>query len=108
MSQEKPNTSNIIDSNWSKAELESRIQELLEATRRKSDFLANMSHDIRTPISGIISMLELTLNEDDLSEKTRDYLSTAKVACNSLLTLINDILDISKIEADKLAINIID
>jgi len=108
MSQERSNRRSIIDPGCSRAELESKIQELLDADRRKSEFLASMSHDIRTPISGTISMLELALDEDDLSEKTRDYLSTAKVACNSLLSLINDILDISKIEAGKLALNLVD
>ena len=108
LSEEISNGSNITDHNYNKTELETKIRELLDADKRKSEFLASMSHDIRTPISGTISMLELALDENDLSEKTRDYISTAKVASNSLLSLINDILDISKIEAGKLDINVID
>lgn len=92
----------------SRAELETTLQRLLDADRRKSDFLASMSHDIRTPISSMVSMLELALDETGLNDKVRDYVSTAKTASHSLLSLINDILDISKIEADKLDINIVD
>lgn len=108
LSEEILNSSKTTNRSYSKMELEAKIQELLDADRRKGEFLASMSHDIRTPISGTISMLELALDEKDLSEKARDYLATAKVASNSLLNLINDILDISKIEAGKLDINVID
>ena len=71
------------------------------ATIAKSSFLANMSHDIRTPLNGIIGMLRLSL-KTDLSEKQRENLSSAKVSADFLLGLLNDILDISKIDADQL------
>lgn len=60
-----------------------------------------MSHEIRTPINGILGMLQLTLMADDLQADYRDNLVTAKNCADTLLRLINDILDISKLEAGK-------
>ncbi|MGE4539336.1 MAG: ATP-binding protein [Desulfovibrio sp.] len=71
------------------------------ANRAKSDFLAKMSHDIRTPLNAVIGMTELTLGTS-LSPQQRDALETARESAATLLALINDILDISKIEARKL------
>jgi PAS domain S-box-containing protein len=72
-----------------------------QASRAKSEFLANISHEIRTPINGIIGMTELTLNTQLTSEQ-QEYLETVQMSAESLLSLINDFLDFSRIEAGKL------
>lgn len=91
--------------------LESRTQELNEArllaeesTRAKSRFLANMSHEIRTPLNGIIGLSRLVYSKEQ-SKELRSYLENIVLSGNSLLQIINDVLDISKIEANKMSLD---
>lgn len=73
------------------------------ANRAKSEFLANMSHEIRTPLNGLMGMLQI-LQMTELTEEQMDCIKITKTSSNSLLSVINDILDYSKIEAGKVKI----
>jgi len=70
-----------------------------DANQAKSDFLANMSHEIRTPLNGVIGILQL-FRDSDLTDDQRQLLSVGTASANSLLTILNDILDYSKIAAN--------
>ena len=86
--------------------LQSAERDTLEAQRAsemKSSFIANMSHEIRTPLNGVIGMMNL-LGETHLSDEQREYLEVATSSGEALMTVINDILDVARIEAGRLQI----
>ena len=75
------------------------------ANKAKSEFLSNMSHDIRTPMNGIVGMTAIAVNNIDDKERVRDCLRKITLSSKHLLGLINDVLDMSKIESGKLTLN---
>jgi len=103
------------------AELRKNVQKLIETTqlqkkaaeeanRSKSEFLANMSHELRTPLNHIIGFTELVLDKHfgELNEPQEEYLTDVHQSSKHLLSLINDILDLSKVEAGKLELELTD
>ncbi|MEO2048328.1 MAG: response regulator, partial [Pirellulales bacterium] len=83
------------------AKLEQTTQQAKLESKAKSDFLATMSHEIRTPMNGILGMTELALNTP-LTPQQNNYLKTIKQSGDALLTLLNDVLDLSKVEAGRM------
>ena len=88
-----------------KEELEKALEDARKANRVKSDFLSSMSHDIRTPMNAIVGMTTLALANLDNRDKIEDYLHKISVSSQHLLSLINDILDMSQIEQSKIHLN---
>ena len=86
------------------ASMRAAIQAAHSATQAKSTFLAHMSHELRTPMNGVFGMIELTL-QSDLQPEQREYVPVASRACQTLLAIIDDILDFSRIEAGKLELD---
>lgn len=84
--------------------LEEAVAAAQSANRAKSVFLSNMSHDIRTPMNAIIGFTTLAAANAGNAEKVRDYLSKILSSSNHLLSLINDILDMSRIESGKISL----
>jgi signal transduction histidine kinase len=82
--------------------LENAVKEAQAANNAKSRFIANMSHEMRTPMNVIVGLTDLMLEEEDTPGNIKETLTKINTAGNSLMGLINDVLDISKVEAGKL------
>ncbi|MHB8291738.1 MAG: response regulator [bacterium] len=82
-------------------QLENSIKELAKANELKSKFIANMSHELRTPLNAIIGYSDLLIDSSDITDKHKKYINNILVSGKHLLQLINNILDIAKIEAGK-------
>src|SRR5438552_693803 len=90
-----------------KGQLEHMLREVEQASRFRSEFLADMSDEIRTPMNAIVGMTSLVL-ETDLTRDQRQYLEIARNYAESLLSVLNDILDISNLDADRLELDSIE
>ena len=84
------------------AKLQVAVEKAESANRAKSTFLSNMSHDIRTPMNAIIGFTTLALSNIDDTDRVKDYLAKTLASSNHLLSLINDVLDMSRIESGKI------
>ena len=89
----------------SRAEAEQARQDAEEANKAKSEFLSNISHDIRTPMNAIVGMTAIASTHIDDPEQVKDCLRKITLSGKHLLGLINDVLDMSKIESGKLTLN---
>ena len=86
-------------------ELDQARREAAKANKAKSEFLSSMSHDIRTPMNGIVGMTAIAMANIDNTERVKDCLEKITLSSRHLLGLINDVLDMSKIESGKLSLN---
>ncbi|OFX24373.1 MAG: hypothetical protein A2041_09910 [Bacteroidetes bacterium GWA2_31_9b] len=96
---------NITDRKIAEEKLKNAKEKAEKSDRLKSAFLANMSHEIRTPMNAITGFTNLLINSEITYDEKQEINDLIKASSNDLLNLINDIIDISKIEADELTIN---
>jgi signal transduction histidine kinase len=96
-------------------DLDAKVDELARANlslhemnKIKNEFLATMSHELRTPLNSILGFSDVLTGAENLSDKQKKYLGNIRTSGQSLLTLINDILDLAKIEAGRMEINIVE
>ncbi|WP_263971567.1 response regulator [Leptolyngbya ohadii] len=98
----------LIQTQQQSIELEKARDAAEAANRIKSEFLANMSHELRTPLNVILGFTQVMARETALPESARNYLTTMNRSGEHLLNLINDVLEMSKIEAGKQSLNVAD
>ena len=84
--------------------LSDALKSAKQANAAKTAFLSNMSHEIRTPMNAIIGLNNIALNDPEVKERTKDYLRKIDVSAHHLLNIINDILDMSRIESGRMVI----
>lgn len=96
-------------------DLDAKVDELARANlslhemnKIKNEFLATMSHELRTPLNSILGFSDVLVNAENISDKQRKYLANIRTSGQNLLILINDILDLAKIEAGRMEINVVD
>ena len=89
----------------SRAALKDALEEAERASRAKTVFLSNMSHEIRTPMNAIIGLDNIAKKEPTASDKIKEYLDKIGVSAQHLLSIINDILDVSRIESGRISVN---
>ena len=89
----------VLRSRRFRAEAEKALHKAEEASAAKTEFLSNMSHDIRTPINGIMGMLDIAEENFDDKARVKDCIAKMRGAASHLLSLVNDVLDMSKIES---------
>ncbi len=97
------NARDIADLKASQAALEAAREAAEAASRAKSSFLANMSHEIRTPMNGVLGLTELVL-QTELDDRQRRYIELAHNSAQALMAIINDLLDVAKIESGRTTI----
>ena len=85
--------------------LQNALNEAEEANRAKSVFLSNMSHDIRTPMNAIVGMTSIGLSHIDEKGRVQDCLNKIKTASSHLMSLVNDVLDMSRIDSGRMTLN---
>ena len=106
---ERKNTEALAKINYEldhkNVELAKAVETAEKATKAKSEFLSNMSHDIRTPMNAIVGIADLMAHDTDTSDKMHTYVAKIQMSSRHLLSLINDVLDMSKIESSEVALN---
>lgn len=102
---QNPELSGISDPEVQIQILENALREAQEANRAKSTFLSNMSHDIRTPMNAIAGMTAIALSHIDEKTRVQDCLQKIQTASSHLMSLVNDVLDISRIDSDRMTLN---
>jgi len=97
------------------ADLDGKVDELARVNLRlyelnniKNEFLATMSHELRTPLNSILGFSDVLNTADNLSDKQRRYVGNIQIAGRSLLSLINDVLDLAKIESGKMELHLVE